>query len=222
MEDNRQKEKIYLTYLTEILYNNIMLYKQRRYFKGVSKWLGHTFSRFPISPNQWTLSGLFLALIVFYFLVSQNFLVSFVVCVFAISLDMIDGAVARATNRATKFGAYLDTITDRFIEFFIIFGLFFVVYPDFILSSQAWLMLLLFGSMMSTYSKPAAFEKGLIKKEMKGGGILEHTDRLLLLLAIILLSYFSKDYVVYLIALTSVLALISFFQRFFIVTKRYI
>jgi phosphatidylglycerophosphate synthase len=135
---------------------------------------------------------------------------------------MVDGAVARASNRATKFGAYLDTTIDRFVEFFIIFGLFFVDYPSFILSSQAWLMILLLGSMMSTYSKSAAFEKGLINKESKGGGILEHTDRLLLFLVIILISYFSLQYATYLIALTSILTLVSFAQRFRIFTKRYI
>jgi archaetidylinositol phosphate synthase len=199
-----------------------MLYKKRKYFTDVSKNLGYIFSKLPISPNQWTISSLFLALILFYFLVNQNFLVSFILCIFTISIDMIDGAVARATNRATKFGAYLDTIIDRFIEFFIIFGLFFTIYPIFIFSSETWLMILLFGSMMSTYSKPAAFEKGLVKKELKGGGILEHTDRLILFLIIILISYFSLEYAIYLIALTSILTIVSFAQRFYIITKRYI
>ena len=199
-----------------------MLYKKRKYFKDTSKNLGYMFSKLPISPNQWTISSLVLAIILFIFLVNQNFLISFIICIFTISIDMIDGAVARATNIVTKFGAYLDTIIDRLIEFFIIFGLFFTEYPSFILSSNVWLMILLFGSMMSTYSKPAAFEKGLIKKELKGGGILEHTDRLILFLVIILISYFSLEFATYLIALTSILTLISFAQRFLIVTKRYI
>jgi len=199
-----------------------MLYKKRKYFNDLSSNIGKTLVRIPLSPNQWTVSSLVLAVILFYFLLNQEFLISFIVCIFAVSVDMVDGAVARASNRVTKFGAYLDTIVDRFVEFFIIFGLFFVGYPDFILSSQAWLMILFFGSMMSTYSKPAAFEKGLINKESKGGGILEHTDRLLIFLIIILISYFSLQYATYLIALTSVLTLVSFAQRFRIFTKRYI
>ncbi|OGI12172.1 hypothetical protein A3K64_02455 [Candidatus Micrarchaeota archaeon RBG_16_36_9] len=199
-----------------------MLYKKRKYFKDISKGLGYTFSKLPLSPNQWTISSLILAIVVFYFLFNQNFLLSFVLCILTISIDMIDGAVARATNTVTKFGAYLDTIVDRFIEFLIIFGLFFTSYPDFILSSKVWLMIMFFGSMLCTYSKSAAFEKGLIKKESKGGGILEHTDRLLLFLIIILVSYFSLQYATYLITLTSVLTLISFAQRFHIFTKRYI
>jgi archaetidylinositol phosphate synthase len=199
-----------------------MLYVKRKYFKDLSKNLGYLFSSLPISPNQWTILSLVLALLCFYLTATGNFLVSFIICVLTISIDMIDGAVARTTNKATKFGAYLDTIIDRFIEFFIIFGLFFVDYPSLILSSKTWIMILLFGSMMSTYSKSAAFEKGLTKKELKGGGLLEHTDRLVLFLVSILISYFSLQYAIYLIVLTSILTLISFFQRFLIATKRYI
>ena len=199
-----------------------MLYKKRKYFKNLSKNVGYVFSKLPISSNQWTILSLILAMILFYFLINQDFLASFIICILTVSVDMIDGAVARATKKATKFGAYLDTIIDRFIEFFIIFSLFFVNYPSFILSSKTWLMILLFGSLISTYSKPAAFEKGLIKKELKGGGILEHTDRLILLLIVILISYFSLEYATYLIAITSILTIVSFMQRFFIVTKRYI
>lgn len=199
-----------------------MLYVKRKYFRNLSKKLGYVFSKLSISPNQWTILSLVLAILCFYFTITENFLVSFVICIFTISIDMIDGAVARATNKATKFGAYLDTVIDRFIEFFIIFGLFFVDYPSLILNSKTWIMILLFGSMMSTYSKSAAFEKGLTKKELKGGGLLEHTDRLILFLVSILISHFSLEYAMYLIALTSILTLISFFQRFLIATKRYI
>ncbi|MEM5778279.1 MAG: CDP-alcohol phosphatidyltransferase family protein [Candidatus Aenigmatarchaeota archaeon] len=196
-----------------------MLYKQRKHFKKLSEKVGYFFSKLSISPNQWTLLSLFLALIVFYFLVNQNFILSFVFCIITISIDMIDGAVARATKKSTKFGAYLDTTVDRFIEFFIIFGLLFLDYPNFIFNSKTWLVLLLFGSMLSTYSKAAALEKGLIKEELKGGGILEHTDRLILFLIIILISYFSLNYAIYLIAITAILTFVSFLQRFYIVTK---
>jgi len=199
-----------------------MLYIKRKYFKNLSKDIGYFFSRLSISPNQWTILSLVLAILCFYLTATRNFLASFIICTLTISIDMIDGAVARVTNKATKFGAYLDTIIDRFVEFFIIFGLFFVDYPNLILSSKTWIMILLFGSMMSTYSKSAAFEKGLIKKELKGGGLLEHTDRLVLFLVSILISYFSLQYALYLIAITSILTFVSFFQRFLIATKRYI
>ena len=73
-------------------------------------------------------------------------------------------------------------------------------------------MLLFLGSFMSTYTRAAAFEKGVFN-DLKGG-ILEHTDRLIFFLIIILMSAFSKDYASYLIALMAVLTNISALQRF--------
>jgi CDP-diacylglycerol--glycerol-3-phosphate 3-phosphatidyltransferase len=39
------------------------------------------------------------------------------------ALDLLDGALARATGKATKFGAFLDSTTDRLAEGAILFGL---------------------------------------------------------------------------------------------------
>jgi len=196
-----------------------MLYFKRKYFDKLSKKIGITFSKLSLSPNQWTLSSLILVVISFYFLVNQNFLIATIVFAFTISIDMIDGAVARVTNRVTIFGGYLDTIIDRLIEFIMILGLFLNQYPDFIIPINIWLLFLLFGSLMITYAKSSAFEKGMIKKELKGGGILEHPDRLILILAIILISNFSMLYASYLIVITTILVGITALQRFVIVIR---
>ena len=196
-----------------------MLYFKRRYFNKMSKKIGIIFSKLSLSPNQWTLSSLILVIISFYFLVNQNFLIGGIVFVFTISIDMIDGAVARVTNRVTIFGGYLDTIIDRLIEFIIILGLFLNRYPDFIVPMNVWLLFLLFGSLMVTYTKAAAFEKGVIKKELKGGGILEHPDRIILILAIILISNFSMLYASYLIVITTILVGTTALQRFVIAIR---
>jgi phosphatidylglycerophosphate synthase len=196
-----------------------MLYFKRKYFNKLSKKIGITFSKLSLSPNQWTLSSLILVIMSFYFLVNQNFLIATIVFAFTISIDMIDGAVARATGRVTIFGGYLDTIIDRLIEFIIILGLFLNPYPDFILPMNVWLLFLIFGSLMVTYTKASAFEKGMIKKELKGGGILEHPDRLILILAIILISNFSMLYASYLIIITTILVGITTLQRFVIAIR---
>ncbi|MGH7361493.1 MAG: CDP-alcohol phosphatidyltransferase family protein [Candidatus Methylomirabilales bacterium] len=39
------------------------------------------------------------------------------------AFDLLDGALARATGKATKFGAFLDSTTDRLAEGVILFGL---------------------------------------------------------------------------------------------------
>ncbi|MCW1298393.1 MAG: CDP-alcohol phosphatidyltransferase family protein [Candidatus Nanoarchaeia archaeon] len=165
---------------------------------------------------MWSSLSLLFILLTFYFLLKKSFLIALIFFSIASFIDVIDGAVARYRKMVTKKGAYIDTIIDRFVEFIVILGLFFVDYPKFILDSKVWLITLLFGSMMTTYVKASAFEKKIVKKEIKGG-ILERAERLILIFLIILLSNFSLEYACYLIALTAFLSIVSVFQRISIV-----
>jgi archaetidylinositol phosphate synthase len=195
-----------------------MLWKNSSYFDRLGRRIGILFSKFSLSPNQWTGLGLLFILITFYFIINQSFLIATVLFAFTAFIDMIDGAVARVTKRVTKLGGYLDRVIDRIVEFIIIFGLFLINYPDFIISIKIWLLFLLFGSFMSTYTRTAAFEKGILK-DVKGG-ILEHTDRMIFLFLIILISIFSFEYATYLIVITTILANVSTLQRFLKAVKR--
>jgi phosphatidylglycerophosphate synthase len=195
-----------------------MLYLNRKYFEKIGKQVGYAFSKIPVSPNQWTVLSLILAFVASYFLAAKEFIVSITVFAFTAFIDMIDGAVARHTKKVTKIGGYLDSIVDRSIEFLIILGLFFANYPDFIIPIEVWLLLLLFGSFMSTYTRAAAFEKNVFK-DLKGG-MLEHTDRLIFFLLIFIVSVFSLENASVLIAVMSVLAVVSALQRFLKAIKR--
>jgi archaetidylinositol phosphate synthase len=196
-----------------------MIYKNRRFFNNLSRKIGKSLSRLQLSANQWTLLSLFLVLITFYFLIKRDFIIATVLLAFTASIDMVDGAVARATKTASIFGAYLDTIIDRVIEFIVIIGLLIIGYPDLIVSMNIWLFLLLFSCLMITYAKSAACEKGLVKREMKGGGLLEHPDRMLFFIVIVLLSNFSLLYASFLIAIMTILSIATVVQRFLIATK---
>jgi len=196
-----------------------MLWKRRDYFdKNLGKKVGILFSKFSLSPNQWTTLSLVFALVLFYFLINGDFLTATFIFAFTAFVDMIDGAVAKATNKVTKLGGYLDSVIDRIIEFIIVLGLFLNIYPDFFIPIKIWLLFLLFGSFITTYIRAASFEKGLSKNPK--GGILEHTDRLILFFLIILISNFSLQYAGYLIVIMTVLANVSALQRFLKVVKR--
>ena len=176
------------------------------------------FSKFQLSANHWTILSLLLIIVTFYFLARGEFLISAVILAFTSFIDVIDGAVARVTKKVSIFGAYLDTIADRMIEFVTILALFLIGYPDFILPMNFWLASLLFSCVMITYSKAAAFEKGLVRKELKGG-ILEHPDRMLFFIAIVLVSYYSLYYASFLIAVMTILTITTAMQRFLIAVK---
>lgn len=84
-----------------------------------------------ISPNMLTFIGLLInvaAALVFGFASSDNnqqrrFLIAGLIIIGAGIFDMVDGRVARATNQVTVFGAFFDSVIDRYSDVAIFFGL---------------------------------------------------------------------------------------------------
>ncbi|HLD59264.1 MAG TPA: CDP-alcohol phosphatidyltransferase family protein [archaeon] len=198
----------------------MVLYKQREKFNRLSIKIGIACSKIPLSANQWTIISIIPAIAAFYFLTKEQFLFGAVLFFVSSALDLVDGSVARVTGTVSKFGAYLDTITDRYIEAIILFGLLFASLPEFFLPAFAWIFLFFFGGTMTTYAKAAAKEKEIISegKELKGG-ILERAERLLILFAGILLAIANPLFLTYTLALLAVLSNISALQRILIAKK---
>jgi CDP-diacylglycerol--glycerol-3-phosphate 3-phosphatidyltransferase len=76
-----------------------------------------------IHPNVLTLIGLFIniaAAILFY---KGIFTWAALVVIFAGIFDIVDGEVARRTNRVTKFGAFFDSVIDRYSDVLLLLGL---------------------------------------------------------------------------------------------------
>ncbi len=189
-----------------------MLQQKRESFRVLERKTGSVFSRFNLSPNQYTLASLLFAGISFYFLTRLRFVPALIFFALAAFLDFIDGAVARTTNRATKKGAYLDTVCDRYVEGISLLGFLFIPLPDIIFSSKIWIFLALFGSLMTTYSKAAAKEKEIITKELKIGFI-GRGERMILVFFAMLLGIVNLYFTAYLIVLFAVLTNITAVQR---------
>lgn len=77
-----------------------------------------------ISPNWISAATLIPSLAAMYFIFQKHYLVAVVMILISVLLDMLDGAIARNEKKATKFGAYLDPMLDKFAEAFIYLGLF--------------------------------------------------------------------------------------------------
>ncbi|MBU1120300.1 MAG: CDP-alcohol phosphatidyltransferase family protein [archaeon] len=190
----------------------MVLYKNRQRFEKLSIKIGSFFSKFGLTPNQWTIATLIPTFIAFYFLLQQDFLLAALFFIISSFFDLIDGSVARVMGLVTKKGAYLDTIIDRYVEFIIVLGLLFASLPDFFLPVSAWILIYLFGATMTTYSKAAAKEKELTRNEIKGG-LLERAERLILLFIGILLASFNPLYLTYIIVVLAILSNISAIER---------
>lgn len=90
------------------------------------------------------------------------------------AVDMLDGAVARATGSATRFGAVYDPVLDRYAEFAILFGMGFGN-----LVSWTWVMFCLFGMVMASYTRARAESSGGLKSCRVG--IAERQEKIILL-----------------------------------------
>jgi len=90
-------------------------------------------------------------------------------------LDMLDGAVARATGSATRFGAVYDHVLDRYAEFAVLLGIGVGGFVDWI-----WVVFALFGMVMASYARAKAESVGGLKRCTVG--IAERQEKLILLL----------------------------------------
>ena len=76
-----------------------------------------------ISPNWLTFIGLVINIGAAVLLAFGRFQAAGWVIVGAGIFDMVDGRVARETNRVTKFGGFFDSVLDRYSDLFLLMGL---------------------------------------------------------------------------------------------------
>jgi len=189
----------------------------------ISRKIGSIFSRLGLPPNFWTIASIVPAIIGFYFLLSyKDMFLGFLFFFISGFLDAIDGAVARVTRSSSKLGGYLDGIIDRIVEAFLLIGLLLFNLPGFYVYGY-WLpsylliaLLLFFGSALVSYSRAYASQKGVIVSEKIlewMPGILERTERLILIGVGMLLYYLNPLYTTYVIAIALILSIITLLQR---------
>ena len=191
-----------------------MLEAKREKIKKLEEIIGKFFSKF-FTPNQYTLISLLFVVISFSFLISLNLVLALIFFLLAGLLDFIDGAVARSLQRATKKGAYLDTITDRYIEGIILLGFLFLPLTTFLLPAKVWIFLALFGSLLTTYSKAAAKEKGIVTEELKKG-LLTRAERIILITLAMLLGIFNFSWLIYPIIILAIFSNLTALQRIYL------
>jgi CDP-diacylglycerol--glycerol-3-phosphate 3-phosphatidyltransferase len=76
-----------------------------------------------IHPNYLTLIGLLINVGAAWLLAVGQFRWAGAVIIGAGLFDMVDGRVARETNRVTRFGGFFDSVLDRYSDLFLLIGL---------------------------------------------------------------------------------------------------
>jgi CDP-diacylglycerol--glycerol-3-phosphate 3-phosphatidyltransferase len=92
--------------------------------------VGVTLGRTGLSPNFFTWVGFLAVVANAVFIAYGSLRWAGILLIFTLSLDSLDGAVARATQQVSKFGAFLDSTLDRWAEVAIFFGMAVALYRD--------------------------------------------------------------------------------------------
>src|SRR5689334_8859064 len=131
-----------------------------------------------IHPNALTFIGLLINIWAAWLFSGGRMLAAGLVVVGASVFDMVDGRVARQTNRVTKFGGFFDSVLDRYSDLVLYMGL--QVYyasinrfPYIVLTAVA-----MTGSVMVSYTRARA-ENSIPKCKV---GFLERPERIVLII----------------------------------------
>ena len=143
--------------------------------------------RLHISPNIITTIGLLLNIVVaFIFIFGAEERVrgdlSYVgwggaMILFAGVFDMIDGQVARIGNMATKFGAFYDSVLDRYSELIMFLGICYYLVANHYFLGSLIAFIALIGSMMVSYTRARAEGLGIECKE----GFMQRPERIIVI-----------------------------------------
>ena len=139
--------------------------------------IGLALAALGLTPNLITLFGFLLNLLVAGVLATGQQTLAGALLLPVAALDMLDGAVARATERSTRFGAFLDSTIDRYVEAVIFLALLVVYAPLGDALTNVAIFLAAVGSLMVSYTRARA--EGLdLRCEV---GLLPRPERIIIL-----------------------------------------
>ena len=146
--------------------------------KGILNAIVTLLTALRVSPNVLTLIGLVINIFAAVLFAKGMFTLAGLVVLFASIFDMVDGEVARRTGRVTKFGAFFDSVIDRYSDMVLLLGLV-VWYAKLDRIFYAGLVVMsLIGSIMTSYTRARA--ESLIPACKVG--FLERPERIVLLI----------------------------------------
>ena len=94
----------------------------RKIFKNVLNPIGSFLNKLGITPNMMTLLGLVGNIFAAVFLTNGKFVTGGIIILALGTFDALDGTMARLRGEPTRFGGFVDSVTDRYSELFILGG----------------------------------------------------------------------------------------------------
>ena len=152
-----------------------------RYRDTVRAWsdpIGRVLFRLRLRPNHLTMAGLGASMVAAGCFIAGQTRTAGIVLIVAGLLDLLDGSLARASGQVTAFGAFLDSVIDRYSDIAVMLGIV-VLYARMPNARGALLAMAgLAGSVMVSYTKARAESIGVECNV----GMMERPERLICLI----------------------------------------
>lgn len=162
--------------------------------RGVAVPVALAFGRLGLTPNALTLIGFGIAVVAGVAASQQAWLVAGLLVIFGGVFDLFDGALARATNRVSRVGGFLDSVFDRAGESVVLIGIAIGAFQAGLAEAALVAMAALAASFMVSYTRAKSESLGFTPGNgMANVGIAPREVRLVLLTIGLLLTGVSHD-----------------------------
>jgi len=186
-----------------------LLNNLRNSLKPYLQTIGKIFASTGISPNVWTAVGLvfaFVSSLVYGISLEFSLILGGILLLISGFFDIVDGQVARYTNRISKSGGFLDSIFDKIAEVAIFFGILLGGYVE------PYLVILAISlSLLVSYTRAKADTLGI---KLQGIGIGERAERLLVIAIVGMIGFMEAAIIIVII-----IAAITLVQRIVVLAK---
>ena len=145
---------------------------------GINAKIGNLLSRTGISPNTLTIVGIFASIMAAFIVIRYGLFVGAFFVLLSSLFDISDGAVAKATNKVTNLGGFLDDISDRIGEILYFSAIF-------LLESSFAVFLAAISSVLVSYFNASARAWGF---KPCSGKVTGRPGRIILLIILMLIS----------------------------------
>ncbi|HUP37938.1 MAG TPA: CDP-alcohol phosphatidyltransferase family protein [Candidatus Limnocylindria bacterium] len=135
--------------------------------------------RVHVRPNHLTVAGLGVSIAAAFALGEGRLRVGAVLLALAGLFDFFDGSLARLANRVSAFGAFLDSVVDRYSDLVVLLGVVLYYHRAADTTGVFLTIVALVGTIMTSYTKARAQSIGLACEV----GLVERPERLILLIA---------------------------------------
>lgn len=146
-------------------------------FKGILDPIAAFLNHLGLMPNTMTLLGLFGNIIGAYFLARGDIQIGGIIVLLMGPIDALDGTMARLRGMTGNFGAFVDSVTDRYSELVIFLGLLYYFSRQGNTTAVALVYFAAAGSVMVSYVRARSQSLGWDTKV----GILTRMERYLVL-----------------------------------------